>query len=133
LTAVAEGMALGPITRAPDAIDLFLYSAAVWLPHRVHYDQPYTSQVEGHPGLLVQGPLQGVYLTQLLAEAFGPAVEVRSLRFRHQAPVYVGQTLVCRGQVVAVDGDTVICALWTELDDGRRATVAEAQVMLRVG
>lgn len=130
MTAVAEGRELGPITRAPDAVDLFLYSAAVWLPHRIHYDQPYTTEVEGHPGLLVQGPLQGVYLTQLLAETFGPGAELRSLRFRHQAPVHAGQTLVCRGQVVAVAGPSVTCELWTELDDGRRATLAEAEVVL---
>lgn len=130
MTAAAAGMALGPLTRAPDAIDLFLYSAAVWLPHRIHYDEPYTTEVEGHPGLLVQGPLQGVYLAQLLATTFGAGAELRSLRFRHQAPVYAGQTLTCRGQVTAVDGGRVTCELWTELDDGRRATVAEAEVVI---
>ena len=135
LDAIVEGMSLGPLTRAPDAMDLFLYSAAVWLPHRIHYDEPYTTEVEGHPALLVQGPLQGVYLTQLLGESFGDAVELRSLRFRHQAPVYVGQTLVCRGVVNAVDtaARTVACELWTELEDGRRATAAEAEVVLQSG
>lgn len=135
LDAVVEGMSLGPLTRSPDAMDLFLYSAAVWLPHRIHYDEPYTTDVEGHPALLVQGPLQGVYLTQLLGHSFGDAVELRRLRFRHRAPVHVGQTLVCRGVVTAVDvaARTVACGLWTELEDGRRATVAEAEVVLQSG
>lgn len=135
LDGIVEGMALGPLTRAPDALDLFLYSAAVWLPHRIHYDEPYTTEVEGHPALLVQGPLQGVYLAQLLDHSFGDAVQLRRLRFRHQAPVHVGQTLVCRGVVTTVDAAarTVACELWTEVEGGRRATVAEAEVVVRPG
>jgi hydroxyacyl-ACP dehydratase HTD2-like protein with hotdog domain len=132
LSEVAEGMQLSPSERTPDSVDLFLYSAAVWLPHRIHYDAPYTTGGEGHPGLLVQGPLQGVYLMQLLTASFGDGVRVVRFVFRHQTPVYVGQTLRCQGQVRSVDraAGEVVCELWTELDDGTRATVAEALLRL---
>ena len=132
---ITSGMAFAPLERTPDAMDLFLYSAAVWLPHRIHYDVPHTTGTEGHPGLLVQGPLQGVFLMQLIAANLGPAATVTSFTFRHQVPVYVDQTLVCHGRVTAVDpaGGTVTCELWTELEDGRRATVAEATVTLAAG
>ena len=50
--------------RNPSALDLFMFSASAWLLHRIHYDTPYTIEHEGHPGLLIHGPLQGVYLVQ---------------------------------------------------------------------
>ncbi|MDQ3938862.1 MAG: hypothetical protein M3253_09330 [Chloroflexota bacterium] len=127
---VVEGLELEPLERTPDAVDLFLYSASVWLPHRIHYDVAYTTGEEGHPALVVQGPLQGVYLMQLLGSNFGPAAVVRRLVFRHEAPVYVGQRLRCRGRVTAVDraAGEVVCELWTELDDDRRATIAQAHI-----
>ena len=129
---IAEGYELGPVDRTPDPLDLFLYSASVWLPHRIHYDVPHTTGSEGHPGLLVQGPLQGVYLMQLLTRAFGPTLDIRGFTFRHQVPVYAEQTLSCRGLITAVDHATgeVTCELWTELADGTRATIAEASCIV---
>ncbi|MGH9244511.1 MAG: hypothetical protein ACRD29_09375 [Acidimicrobiales bacterium] len=131
-TAVAVGDRLAPVTRRPDALDLFSFSAAIWLLHRIHYDQEYTTRVEGHPALLVHGPLQAVYLTQVIRDHFGPSGRLVRFRFRHQVPVHLGDRLVCGGEVVAFDAERRIatCAVWTELDDGRRATVGEADVAL---
>jgi hydroxyacyl-ACP dehydratase HTD2-like protein with hotdog domain len=47
-------------TRTPSALDLFMFSASSWLLHRIHYDTPFTTGHDGHPGLLIHGPLQGV-------------------------------------------------------------------------
>lgn len=129
---ISEGFELTPLERTPDAVDLFLYSAAVWLPHRIHYDVPYTTSVEDHPALLVQGPLQGVYLMQLVAANF-PDAEATRFSFRHQVPVHVDQRLRCRGRVSHVDGESgeVTCEVWTELDDGRTATAGEVRLWPR--
>ena len=51
----------------PSSVSLFLYNAAVWNPHRIHYDETYTTAVEGHPGIVVDGPLQGDWLAQCVA------------------------------------------------------------------
>src|SRR5687767_8911945 len=99
--AVEVGHEFGPLIRTPDAVDLFLYSASVWLVHRIHYDQPYTTGEEGHPGLLVQGPLQGVYLSQLLLEQFGSAATITEFTFRHETPIYADSPLRCLGRVTA--------------------------------
>ena len=40
-------------------VSLFLYNAAIWNPHRIHYDENYTREVEKHPGIVIDGPLQG--------------------------------------------------------------------------
>ena len=54
-----------PVTvRTPDEVDLFSFSAAAWLLHRIHYDLPFTTEHDGHPGLLIHGPLQGTYMMQ---------------------------------------------------------------------
>ncbi|MDW4499179.1 MaoC family dehydratase N-terminal domain-containing protein [Sulfitobacter sp. D35] len=45
---------------------LFRYSAITFNAHRIHYDLPYSREVENYPGLVVQGPLQA---NLLMAEA----------------------------------------------------------------
>jgi 3-methylfumaryl-CoA hydratase len=41
---------------------LFRYSALTFNAHRIHYDLPYTQQVEKYPALVVHGPLQAMLL-----------------------------------------------------------------------
>jgi hydroxyacyl-ACP dehydratase HTD2-like protein with hotdog domain len=121
---------LQSFTRTPDAVDLFTFSASVWLLHRIHYDQNYTTRVEGHPTLLLHGPLQAVYLTQVIRLHFGPDARLVRFRFRHNTPVYLGDTLLCGGEIVTQDPETGIttCNVWTEKPDGSRATVGVAEV-----
>ncbi len=133
---VAEGVELAEQRHTPDAVDLFEFSSAIWLTHRIHYDAPYTTQIEGQPGLLVHGPLQAVYLEQLvrgdLESRLGARVRLVRYRHRHVAPAYVGQTLVCRGRVTSVDGDRITCEVWAEVD-GRRTTIGELTVAVGLG
>ena len=46
----------------PDPVLLFRYSAVTFNGHRIHYDQPYATRVEGYPGLVVHGPLVATLL-----------------------------------------------------------------------
>lgn len=39
-----------------DEVVLFRFSALTFNSHRIHYDQPYATGVEGYPGLVVHGP-----------------------------------------------------------------------------
>ena len=43
---------------------LFRYSALTFNGHRIHYDRPYVTGVEGYPGLIVHGPLQASLLLE---------------------------------------------------------------------
>ena len=43
-----------------------MYNAAIWNPHRIHYDEPYTTGVEHHPAIVIDGPLQGDWLAQVV-------------------------------------------------------------------
>jgi hydroxyacyl-ACP dehydratase HTD2-like protein with hotdog domain len=116
--------------RTPDAVDLFTFSAAQWLLHRIHYDSVYATETEGHPALVVHGPLQAVYLTQLIRHNLGPTAAIRTFTYRHHRPVYVDQRLTCGGRIIGrtETGQSVTCEVWTELDGGQRATEGIAEV-----
>ncbi|HEY5652576.1 MAG TPA: hotdog domain-containing protein [Acidimicrobiia bacterium] len=114
------------VQRAPDAVDLFMFSAASWLIHRIHYDVPFTTEHDGHPGLLVHGPLQGTYMIQSVSRWLGREARLVSTSYRHLAPAYLGDELECGGEVVAVDGDRVDFELWVRKSDGTVTTKGTA-------
>ncbi len=48
IAALKVGDALPERSHKPDMVQLFMYNAAIWNPHRIHYDYSYTTQVEKH-------------------------------------------------------------------------------------
>ena len=48
-----------------DPVVLFRFSAVTANAHRIHYDHPYATKVEGYPDLVVHGPLTAVLLAEL--------------------------------------------------------------------
>ena len=132
---IATGTEFPTETRTPTATDLFMFSASAWLLHRIHYDLPFTTEHDGHPGLLIHGPLQGVYMVQSAQRWLGPDASLRSVRYRHHAPAYLGDTLVCGGSVNEVDdeGLSVELELWMKKDDDTRTTTGTAVFSLADG
>jgi hydroxyacyl-ACP dehydratase HTD2-like protein with hotdog domain len=116
------------VVRTPTAVDLFMFSASAWLLHRIHYDLPFTTEQDGHPGLLIHGPLQGVYLTQSVERWLGPAIRLRSVAYRHLSPAYLGDSLECGGTVTATDpaASLVDFDLWVRKTDGTVTTSGSA-------
>lgn len=113
--------------RTPTALDLFMFSASSWLLHRIHYDTPFTTEHEGHPGLLIHGPLQGVYLVQTAESWLGDRARLRTISYRHLAPAYLGDTLECGGKVTALDEDGIEVELWARKTDGTVTTTGTAR------
>lgn len=71
----------------PTPVLLFRYSAVTMNSHRIHYDRPYTTEVEGYPGLLVHGPL----IATMLLDHFRrekPAATLTSSSVRAVSPLY---------------------------------------------
>lgn len=56
--------------KTPPAL-LFRYSALIFVAHRIHYDLPYATEVEGYEGLVVHGPLQATLLLNAIADTLG--------------------------------------------------------------
>jgi 3-methylfumaryl-CoA hydratase len=68
---------------------LFRYSALTFNGHRIHYDHPYATGVEGYPGLLVHGPLQATLLLNLAASLGGRAPH--RFNYRAVSPLVAGR------------------------------------------
>lgn len=96
----------------PDPVLLFRYSALTFNPHRIHYDHPYATQVEGYPGLLVHGPLIATLLMDLVRRE-APEAVVRELAFKAIRPTYEGRPMRVNGRRT---GGTV--ALWAQDHEG---------------
>jgi hydroxyacyl-ACP dehydratase HTD2-like protein with hotdog domain len=123
---LTRGTDVPVLTRTPDAVDLFMFSSAAWLLHRIHYDLPFTTEHDGHPGLVIHGPLQGAYLVQSVERWLGRRARLRSVTYRHRAPAYLGEALECGGVVEAVDGEKVTFDLWVRKADGTVTTTGTA-------
>jgi hydroxyacyl-ACP dehydratase HTD2-like protein with hotdog domain len=113
--------------RAPSALDLFMFSASSWLLHRIHYDTPFTTEHDGHPGLLIHGPLQGVYLVQAAESWLGDRARLRSISYRHLSPAYLGDQLECGGSVSGADDAGVDLDLWVRKTDSTITTTGKAR------
>ncbi len=82
---------LGEIAWQLDASSalLFRYSAMTFNSHRIHYDFPYATGIEGYQGIVVHGPLQATLL--LNAAARLAKRSPRTFRFRGLAPLTLGE------------------------------------------
>ncbi len=90
----------------PDNVQLFLYNSALWNAHRIHYDYPYATDVEGYPGLVIAGPLLGDWLTQSVIEWLGDDGKLVSVEYSNRKASYIGETLRSGGKVVSSEQDS---------------------------
>ena len=97
-----------------DEVLLFRYSALTFNGHRIHYDRPYVTEVEGYPGLVVHGPLIATLLMDLLRRQL-PEARVAHFHFKALRPTFDGQPLRVNGQLQD-DGKTV--RLWAQDHQG---------------
>lgn len=108
----------------PDPVLLFRYSALTFNGHRIHYDHPYATRVEGYPGLVVHGPLIATLLLELLRREL-PAVTVARFAFRAVSPLFDIAPFHIYG---APDREGRTARLWAAGDDGRLALEARAEL-----
>jgi 3-methylfumaryl-CoA hydratase len=106
----------------PDPVMLFRYSALTFNGHRIHYDQPYATQVEGYPGLVVHGPLIATLLLDLLLRQ-RPEADVSGFSFRAMRPLYDTASFLICGEP---SDDGKAAKLWTRDADGWMTMDAEA-------
>ncbi|MFB9203691.1 hypothetical protein ACFFV7_21050 [Nonomuraea spiralis] len=79
---------------------LMRFSAATANAHRIHYDWPYATRVEGCPGLVVHGPLMTLALAETL-RLEGRAERVTRVGHRNNRPLFCGQPARLRGRRTA--------------------------------
>jgi hydroxyacyl-ACP dehydratase HTD2-like protein with hotdog domain len=104
-----------------DPVLLFRYSALTGNGHRIHYDQPYVTGVEGYPGLVVHGPLQATWLAHHLLDIAPPGARIARFAFRGRRPAFDGRPMTLVG---LLDGQAA--RLETRDQDGAACMQAEA-------
>ncbi len=84
------------VAARPGPVTLFRFSALTANAHRIHYDTPYATDVEGYPALVVHGPLLALLMLEAVRR-HAPERTVRSLRYRLHRPVFTGEPLLALG------------------------------------
>jgi 3-methylfumaryl-CoA hydratase len=83
---------------------LFRFSAVTANAHRIHYDHPYATQVEGYPDLVVHGPLTAILLAELARTRRG--LDATEVSYRARAPHFANRRFWLAGSPTAVgEGD----------------------------
>ena len=103
----------------PTAVLLFRYSAVTFNSHRIHYDHPYVTGVEGYPGLVVHGPMIATLMCQAFSHAH-PQAKLKQLTYRGLRPLIAPTPFAVAGHVVAPGQ----AQMWAE-QDGTLAHQAE--------
>ncbi|MBL0730667.1 MaoC family dehydratase N-terminal domain-containing protein [Piscinibacter sp. HJYY11] len=106
----------------PDPVLLFRYSALTFNAHRIHYDRPYATGVEGYDGLVVHGPLIATLLMDLAQHELGAGDPVR-FAFKAVSPLADTSPFSVCGRP---DGPGRL-ALWARAAQGRLAMQADLQ------
>ena len=92
-------------------VSLFCYNAAIWNPHRIHYDEKYTKEVEHHPEIVIDGPLQGDWLSQTVTNWIRDDGSLLEFSYSNRRASYLGETLCAGGEITSIDPDTNIVVL----------------------
>jgi 3-methylfumaryl-CoA hydratase len=98
----------------PDPVLLFRYSALTFNGHRIHYDQPYATVVEGYPGLVVHAPLVATLLADLLRRHL-PGATLASFSFKALRPLFDNAPFAVCG---LPDAASRTARLWTRDAEG---------------
>ncbi|NML43276.1 acyl-CoA dehydrogenase [Ramlibacter sp. G-1-2-2] len=96
----------------PDETMLFRYSAITFNAHRIHYDSPYTTGVENHPALVVNGGITTIKLWDMVIRHTGR--RIAASQSRNLKPAFANRRVTLRAS--AVSGDTL--AAWAVDEEG---------------
>jgi hydroxyacyl-ACP dehydratase HTD2-like protein with hotdog domain len=130
---ISVGDRLPEFRHEPDTIGQFLYNAALWNAHRIHFDYPYATEEENYPGLVVAGPLMGDWLSQCVLEWLGDEGRLLRFEYANRRAAFVGDVLMSRGEVSEVDRASLTATLTLEIinESGDQLTPGSAVVQFQ--
>jgi len=103
---------------------LFRYSALTHNTHRIHYDYPYATNVEGYPQIVVHGPLMATFLLDLAAKISKDKGKIiKKFNFRLMSPVFVGGTIFAEAK-----NNTNGLDLWIRDQKGNQSLSAQVEL-----
>ncbi|KAK2773808.1 hypothetical protein CKAH01_13391 [Colletotrichum kahawae] len=91
----SEGGVLRHLRWSP--VGLFRFSALTFNGHMIHYNEPWTKDVERHPEVVVHGPLNLINMLDYWRDVYGrDGREVRQVGYRAMSPLYAGDEYTIR-------------------------------------
>lgn len=118
----APGRAVWQHEVTPDPVMLFRYSALTFNGHRIHYDHPYVTGVEGYPNLVMNGGLTTLLVYELARTH--ASTPVKFMSSRNVRALFVNRSITLCGEPSA---DNRTAKLWAQDDSGALALTAEAE------
>jgi 3-methylfumaryl-CoA hydratase len=109
-------------TITPDPVLLFRFSALTFNSHRIHYDRPWATEVEGYPGLVVHGPLTTTLLVDF-ARDHNPGRPIVAYATQARAPLFDTAPFELRGRPTAKG-----CECWAVTPEGTVAMSADIEL-----
>ncbi len=126
------GAALPERRHTPTNVSLFLYNAAIWNAHRIHYDELYATKVEKHPAIVVDGPLQGDWLTQVMLNWIGDRGTIVEFEYSNRRACYIGDTLISGGKIESIrpEENEIEVSLFVKTEKGEVTAPGRAVIKL---
>jgi 3-methylfumaryl-CoA hydratase len=107
-------------TFLPDPVVLFRFSALTFNGHRIHYDHPYATEVEGYPALVVHGPLTALLMLDAAERWTGRPMARFS--YRAVSPLFAHRPMTLAGRPAGDGGGVEVWASDAEGGLAMRAT-----------
>lgn len=85
-------------------VALFRFSALTFNAHMIHYNESWTRNIEGHPAVVVHGPLNLIGMMDYWRDVYGKGKEVGEISYRALSPLYAGDRYAV--QTETVQGNT---------------------------
>jgi len=130
---ISVGDDLPDTVKVPTRAQLFMYSAITWNIHRIHYDDAY-AKTEGHPMVLVHGPLQGAFFGQYMTDWAAPGGRLKKISYSNRGIALPDEPYIIKGEVTGKrieDGMHLVdCYLRGENKDGEIAAMGSATVIV---
>jgi hydroxyacyl-ACP dehydratase HTD2-like protein with hotdog domain len=130
LADVEVGLALPMRVHTPDNVELFMYNAALWNAHRIHFDRPYAIGEEGYEGLVIAGPQMGDWLGQVVDNWLLDAGDILNLSYSNRGAALIGESLTASGEITAIEGNEISIDLHIKNEQGDVITPGTASVRL---
>lgn len=124
-----------PVARhAATRVGVFLFGAAHWTAHRIHYDVEFARD-SGFDDVVVTGALMSGWTVQWLTTWAGDPHALRELTERNMAAAVAGDTLTFTGRVDAVEpaadaGLDVTCAFTVTKQGDQTVVTGSARLYL---
>jgi hydroxyacyl-ACP dehydratase HTD2-like protein with hotdog domain len=126
-------MPLPELIVTPTHAQVFMFSAATWNRHHIHYSKD-AALAEGLPDVVVQRALIGNFFARMLTDALAGVGEICELSWKMISSAVPGSALRVHGEARRLDvrdGQRAIeCEL--RMDDPEGRTIASATALVRL-